>query len=506
MKVSCQQLDQLLCKITEMTSTRLHQLLVSISLDGRCQLLTNSHLGTYRSCSTFTRPHSHVFPNNSQHLSWESPQQIEEFQSPEGPPDVSAIPMTEEQKARTYKSSLSWNAASDDLPPLGGMKGMSYFRRSIKCDSKAEYERYRSRFDLFRPPSESNQSTKLLDLLPETMERMSFSSNGTSSSASTASGAVEMVYDYGSKREAFTYRKGFAVASRRSESRSEIAAFRKECREKIFNPSVSPALSSDASAGSGISEGTTSMNHPPMATQSPCPKSLSVILDVESCEEMAAESASLESTLSSFEVQQLREASNRRRLNPNQPSNGPQSPAAIHPDNTLIVAKPSITHGRAPLPCSMSTEKRFKVRRDRRVSLADDLDEVEKTMTKNWHSQVLRTRQLSKLPYNPWTCRLQKPDFNFPSQGMIITDRQEGSDSNESTNSSLSSQSSNSDPEVQIQQPSITGRSRAVTAIRVPPNSKLLKEIVEVVNDSPRDYEKDADVEDFDMVEVPASP
>lgn len=238
--------------------------------------------------------------------------------------------MTEEQESRTYSLSSSWDARSGDPPPLGPMKGLAYFRRSAQCDSEAEYERYQDRLSALGPPVEDLRCTTVMDLLPETMKRMSFSSQ-SSSSSSTASNHYKVdVYDPKTNAVTFHYQVGFPIANTRSKTSSRTCSMGSSLCA-IEEDSVQEGTQSDRSSGSSnpsLSNSKTTtrsvrnagkLQDLPIVAPVPRRMVLSTLLEADHHDETAFEGGSVESTLSSFEVKQKREASNRRRLNAHQP-------------------------------------------------------------------------------------------------------------------------------------------------------------------------------------------
>ena len=268
----------------------------------------------------------------------------EEFKSLEGPPDITAYPMTEEQKARTYSLSSSWDARSGDPPPLGPMKGLAYFRRSAHCDSEAEFERYQDRLAALGPPVEDLRCTTVMDLLPETMKRMSFSSESSSSSSTASDHYMVDVYDTKTNTLAFHYQVGFPMANTRSRTSSRTCSMGSSLCA-IKEDSVQEDTQSDRSAGSSnppfVDSSTMSqpfrnagrMQNLPIIAPAPKRMVLSTLLEADNHDELAFEGGSVESILSSFEVKQKREASNRRRLNSCQPMfDSHAHPSATHPN------------------------------------------------------------------------------------------------------------------------------------------------------------------------------
>ena len=65
------------------------------------------------------------------------------YESPTGPPDITAIDLPEDQLLRTYSHSSVWDSKVDPLPPLMQMEGFGRYRRSVHADAAWQQKLFR---------------------------------------------------------------------------------------------------------------------------------------------------------------------------------------------------------------------------------------------------------------------------------------------------------------------------------------------------------------------------
>jgi len=108
--------------------------------------------------------------------------------SPEGPPDISAIDLTDDQLKRTYSSDNLWNPSTQDMPPLPAMKGFGRYRRFAGADATWQRQTLeRSLYDIKGPLLKHLADFDLAEMDPKVWRDYRAKSIGSGSESAASS-------------------------------------------------------------------------------------------------------------------------------------------------------------------------------------------------------------------------------------------------------------------------------------------------------------------------------